>query len=64
MKFVIDIPEREFKGEITDCFQDFFMRLQAEIQHHLSSYDTLVCGNYELETVEMLLKSFKKMQQL
>lgn len=59
MKFVIDIPEREFKGEIADHFQDFFMRLQAEIQHRLSSNDTLVCGNYELETVEMLLKSFK-----
>lgn len=59
MKFVIDIPDREFKGEIADHFQDFFMRLQAEIQHRLSSNDTLVCGNYELETVEMLLKSFK-----
>lgn len=59
MKFVIDIPEREFKGEIADRFQDFFMRLQAEIQHRLSSNDTLVCGNYELETIEMLLKSFK-----
>ena len=59
MRFVIDIPEREFKSEIADHFQDFFMRLQAEIQHRLISNDTLVCGNYELETVEMLLKSFK-----
>lgn len=59
MKFIIDIPESEFKGEIADHFQDFFMRLQAEIQHRLSSNDTLVCGNYELETIEMLLKSFK-----
>ena len=59
MKFVIDIPEREFGVEIADHFQDFYMRLQAEIQHRLSSNDTLLCGNYELGTVEMLLKSFK-----
>ena len=59
MKFVIDIPEREFKSEIADHFQDFFMRLQAEIRYRLNSNDTLVCENYELETVEMLLESFK-----
>lgn len=60
MKLKIDIDEKEFGIDIADHFQDFFKRLRAEIKSRLISNDTLVCGNYELEIVEMFLAAFKK----
>lgn len=59
MKLVIDINENEFGIDIENKFQDFFKRLQAEIQSRLISNDTLVCGVYELETIEMFMTAFK-----
>lgn len=59
MKLEIDIDEKEFGIDIENKFQDFFKRLQAEIQSRLISNDTLVCGVYELETIEMFLTAFK-----
>lgn len=59
MKLEIDIDEKEFGVDIENKFQDFFKRLQAEIQNRLISNDTLVCGVYELETIEMFLTAFK-----
>lgn len=53
MKLEIDIDEKEFGVDIENKFQDFFKRLQAEIQNRLISNGTLVCGVYELETIEM-----------
>ena len=58
MKVIIDIPEKEFGIEIYDKFQDFFSRLKAEIKAHLISNTSLVCGAYELETIDMFLKAF------
>lgn len=52
MKLTIDIPidfERDF---INDKFKDFFSRVIADID--CSS----LCGNYEKEIAEMLLKAF------
>lgn len=58
MKIVIDIPEEEFGIDINDKFQDFFQRLRVEIKQHLISGTGLVCGGYELETIEMFLNAF------
>ena len=57
MQIVIDIPE-EFGIDINDKFQDFFQRLRVEIKEHLISGTGLVCGAYELETIEMFLNAF------
>ena len=62
MKALIEIPTENFGVDITDKFQDFFKRLQAEIEEHLISNTDLVCGSYELETIEMFLNAFKEMQ--
>lgn len=58
MQIVIDIPEEEFGIDINDKFQDFFQRLRAEIKERLMSGTGLVCGAYELETIEMFLSAF------
>lgn len=58
MKIIIDIPEKEFGVDIDDKFQDFFNRLKAEIKNHLTTNTGLVCGAYELETIDMFLKAF------
>lgn len=58
MKIVIDIPEKEFGIDIDDKFQDFFKRLKAEIKANLAKHTALVCGAYELETIDMFLKAF------
>ena len=58
MKIEIDIPEEEFRIDINDKFQDFFQRLNAETKAHLIGGTNLVCGNYELETIEMFLNAF------
>ncbi len=58
MQIVIDIPDKEFGIEIYDKFQDFFNRLKVETKAHLISNTNLVCGAYELETIDMFLKAF------
>lgn len=61
MKVIIDIP-KEFGEDIRDNFQDFFERVKVEIAHRVNTDDTLLCGNYELETADMFLDAFKSMQ--
>lgn len=58
VELVIKIPEKEFGIDINDKFQDFFQRLKVEIKEHLISGTGLVCGAYELETIEMFLNAF------
>lgn len=58
MQIVIDIPEKEFGIDIYDKFEDFFSRLKVEIKEHLITNTNLVCGAYELETIDMFLKAF------
>jgi stalled ribosome rescue protein Dom34 len=60
MKVIIDIP-KEFEDDIKDNFQDFFERVKVEIAHRVNTDDTLLCGNYERETAEMLLEAFNNM---
>lgn len=62
IELVIKIPEKEFGIDINDKFQDFFNRLKVEIKEHLITNTSLVCGAYELETVDMFLNAFKEMQ--
>jgi len=64
MKVIIDIPEDEFGIDIQDKFQEFFERVKVDIGHRIVNNDTLLCGNYEWETAEMFLASFKRMQIL
>ena len=61
MKIIIEIPEDEFGIDINDKFQDFFERVKVDIAHRINAHDTLLCGNYEIETAEMFLASFKRM---
>lgn len=58
MKVIIEIPNYEFDDDVKDKFQDYFNRVKADIA------DGTVCGNYELETTEMFLASFERMQVL
>lgn len=58
IELVIKIPEKEFGIDIYDKFQDFFSRLKVEIKAHLITNTSLVCGAYELETIDMFLKTF------
>lgn len=59
MQIVIDIPDKEFGIDINDKFQDFFSRLKAEIKAHFITHTSLICGAYELETIDMFLEAFK-----
>lgn len=52
MRIEIEIPE-EFESDYTsDKFKDFFSRVLCDIE------DSVICGNYEEETAEMMLKAF------
>lgn len=58
MKIIIEIPNYEFDNDVKDKFQDYFERVKADIA------DGTLCGNYELETTDMFLASFKRLQVL
>lgn len=62
MKVIIDIPTDGFAIDIEDKFQDFFKRVRVETNAHFISGSSLLCGAYELETIDMFLSAFKKMQ--
>lgn len=53
-KVLIEIPD-EFENDLKDKFNDFFGRVKADLK---DSSETLLCGNYEMETIDMFLKSF------
>ena len=58
MKVILEIPNYEFNNDIADKFQDYFNRIKQDIANGT------LCGNYELETTEMFLASFNRMQVL
>ena len=58
IELVIKIPEKEFGIDIDNKFHNFFSRLRAEIKAHCVDNTSLVCGAYELETINMFLKAF------
>lgn len=53
-KVLIEIPD-EFENDLKDKFNDFFGRVKADLK---GCAETLLCGNYEMETIDMFLKSF------
>jgi hypothetical protein len=62
MQIIINVPDIGFSVDIEDKFQDFFKRLKTETKEHLMNDTSLLCGNYELETIEMFLDAFKEMK--
>ena len=55
MKITVDIP-KEFESDFTtDRFKECFDRVIVE----LKDTDKTVCGNYEMETLEMLKALFR-----
>ena len=58
MIVLLNIPNQEFDNDVKDKFQDYFNRVKADIS------DGTLCGNYELETTDMFLASFKRLQVL
>ncbi len=55
MKITINIPA-EFESDYnTDRFEDIFNRILADLHNN-----SLLCGNYEKETIEMLKNAFKQ----
>lgn len=62
MKVIIDIPNYEFNNDVEDKFQDYFSRVRADLRDY-PSHDKM-CGNYERETTDMFLASFKRLQVL
>ena len=57
MKIEIEIP-KEYECDYATKFQDFFKRVIADIDC------SGLCGNYEKETAEMLLKAFKDSSEI
>jgi hypothetical protein len=57
MEIVIKIPEKEFGIDIEDKFQDFFKRLEVEAKDHMICGTNLLCGAYELETIQMFMQA-------
>lgn len=57
MRIEIEIP-KEFECDYNaDKFNDFFSRVLCDIK------DGELCGNYEMETAEMLLKAFEESKE-
>lgn len=50
----IEIPKEFLKDYDSDRFEDFFKRVVADIDC------TGCCGNYEIETANMLKEAFQK----
>ncbi|MBR1421928.1 MAG: DUF3848 domain-containing protein [Ruminococcus sp.] len=57
--FTIETTSANFDSDINDRFQDFFGRVIADIKCDLASDTIGVCGQYELETAEMLRDAFR-----
>ena len=59
MKIEIEIP-KEFEEHFNqDKFKDSFERIMVDIWHLLENKNCLCAGNYEYETIEMLVKALE-----
>lgn len=65
MKVTIEIP-KEFEAEfVKNKFSETFNRIISDIDYHfLSTDDTFLSGNYEMETIEMLKKAFENTKKM
>lgn len=59
-KVLIEIPD-EFENDLKDKFDEFFGRVKADLSY---STHAKLCGNYEMETIDMFLKSFSSCKVL
>lgn len=60
MQIVINIP-KEFENHFnTDRFEDSMQRIKQDIKDMICYGDVCMSGNYEVETLDMLIKSFKE----
>lgn len=59
MKLLIDIPSEFGLDFINNKFEDCFQRLLHDTKDRIKNHDTLLAGNYEIETLEMFIKAFK-----
>ncbi len=58
MKITIEIP-KEFESDyLLNKFVDFFNRIKADI-----NTNSVICGNYEKETIEMFINAFAKSEE-
>ena len=55
MKVTIEIPENFEVDYLIDQFDDFFNRIRVDINEH-----HVMCGRYEMETIEMMKDAFKR----
>lgn len=59
MKLLIEIPSEFGLDFINNKFEDCFQRLLHDTKDRIKNHDTLLAGNYEIETLEMFIKAFK-----
>lgn len=60
MKITIDVTDKLFGRDITNCFQDFFSRVIADTVQDMNDDHIGLCGRYELETATFLKEAFAK----
>ena len=58
MKIILDVSDKLFNTDITNCFQDFFDRVISDIAFSLNNDSPNLCGRYEMETAVILKNSF------
>ena len=60
MQIIINIP-KEFENHFnSDRFEDSMQRIKQDIKDMICGGDVCISGNYEVETLDMLIKSFKE----
>ena len=59
MKLLIDIPSEFGLDFINNKFEDCFQRLLHDTKDRLDNHDTLLAGNYEVETPKILEFQFQ-----
>ena len=64
MRLEIEIP-KEFECHFKrDRFKDSLERIMADIEYQSDIGVTLMSGNYEYETIEMLVNAFQNSKQV
>lgn len=60
MQIVINIP-KEFENHFnSDRFEDSIQRIKLDIKDMICGGDVCLSGNYEIETLDMLIEAFKE----
>lgn len=59
MKIIIKIPKEFEEHFYSDRFEDTLQRIREDIKMRYVAKDLCLCGNYEVETLDMLTEVFK-----